>query len=43
MGDPLDAWEEAWEIDWDWNFFSNQFEIDWIFSQQDSKICWYEP
>ena len=40
MRDPLDAWEEFWEIDRELNFCSNQFETNWIFSWQDSKICW---
>ena len=40
MRDPLDAWEEFWEIDRELNFCSNPFETNWIFSWQDSKICW---
>jgi len=36
----LNAGEEAWEIDWDWNLFLNQFKTDWRFFWQDLKICW---
>ena len=43
MGDPLDAWEDDWLLDWYWNFCRNQFEIDFKFSSQNLKIILCEP